>query len=153
MYETVGVPVALGKMRVATRWEVDHRKYGIRARLVAREFKGDETMYDVFAPSSTPSIGRIIDDLSLKKSYHTFIADVTNAYFHLDGDEACYVVRSRPHRGIQPPCIGGCGINCMVVDALEHAGWTSWQNASVSKALTDVMRLHSSGCVHRGPHG
>ena len=44
-------------------------------------------MYDVFAPSSTPSTGRVIDFLSLKKSYHTFTADVINTYFHVDEDE------------------------------------------------------------------
>ena len=48
-------------------------------------------MNDAFAPSSTPSRGRIIDYLSLKKSYHTFTADVTNAYFLVDEDEECYV--------------------------------------------------------------
>ena len=64
---------------------------GTRTRLVAREFKTDETMYDVFTSSSTPSAGRIIDNLSVKKSYHIFIADVPNAYFHVDEDEECYV--------------------------------------------------------------
>ena len=48
---------ALGKKRVTTRWDLDHKKDGIRARFVAREFKGDETMYDVFAPSSAPGTG------------------------------------------------------------------------------------------------
>ena len=48
-------------------------------------------MNDVFAPSSTPSTGRIIDCVSPTKSYHTFIADVTNAYFHVDEDEECHV--------------------------------------------------------------
>ena len=51
--------------------------------------KGDETMYDGFAPSSTPSTGRIIDYLSLRKAYHTFIADETSAYFPLDEHEEC----------------------------------------------------------------
>ena len=46
----------------------------------------DDTMYD--APSST---GRVIDHLSLKKSYHTSTADVTNACFHVDEDEECRV--------------------------------------------------------------
>ena len=50
--------VALGKKRVTTRWDQD----GIIARFVAREFKGDETVYDMFAPSSTPSTGRVIDN-------------------------------------------------------------------------------------------
>ena len=48
-------------------------------------------MYDVFAPSSSPSTRRIIDYLCFKKSYHTFIADVTNAFFHVDEDEECSV--------------------------------------------------------------
>ena len=48
-------------------------------------------MYDVFAPSSTPSTGRVIDDLILRKSYHTFTANVTSAYFHVDEDEECHV--------------------------------------------------------------
>ena len=42
VYETVDIHA---------RWEVDHRKDGIRARFVASEFKSDETMHDVFAPS------------------------------------------------------------------------------------------------------
>ena len=83
--------VVLGQKRVTTRWDLDRRKDGIRARFVEREFKGDETMYDVFAPSSTPNTGRVIDYLSLKKSYHTSTADVTNAYFHVDDEEECYV--------------------------------------------------------------
>ena len=58
-----GVHVALGNKRVRTRWDLDHREDGIRARFVAREFKDDETMHDVFAPSSTPSTGRVIDFL------------------------------------------------------------------------------------------
>ena len=66
-------------------------KDGIRARFVETEFKGDETMSDVFALSSTPSTGRVIDYLSLKKSYHTSTAEVTNASFHVDEDEECYV--------------------------------------------------------------
>ena len=61
LYETVDLHVALGKKRAKTRWRTDHRKDGIRALFVAREFKGDEAMYDAFAPSSTPSTGRIID--------------------------------------------------------------------------------------------
>ena len=48
-------------------------------------------MYFVRASSSTPSTGRVIDYLSLKESYHTFTADVTNAYFNEDEDEECYV--------------------------------------------------------------
>ena len=90
VYGEVDLHAALGKKRVTSRWNLDHRKDGIRARLVAREFKGDETLYDVFAPSSNPSTGRVIDHLSLKKSYHTFTADVTNSYFHVDEDEEYY---------------------------------------------------------------
>ena len=55
----------------------------------------DEAMNDAFAPSSTPSRGRIIVYLSLKKSYHTFTADVTNAYFLVDEGEECYVDPAR----------------------------------------------------------
>ena len=47
VHETVDLHVALGKKRVTTRWDLDPRKDGIRARVVAREFKGDETMHDV----------------------------------------------------------------------------------------------------------
>ena len=52
---------------------------------------GDEAMYDASASCSTPSTGRIIDCLRLKKSNHTFTAHVTNAYFHVDEDEEIYV--------------------------------------------------------------
>ena len=89
VHETVDLQVALAKKRATTSWHIDHRKGGIRARFVAREFKGDEAMYDAFTPSSTPSTERIIDYLSLKKSYHTFTTEVTNAYVHVD--EECYV--------------------------------------------------------------
>ena len=61
VYETVDLQVALGKNRVTTRWRTDQRKDGIRARFVAREFKGNKAMCDAFAPCSTPSTGRIID--------------------------------------------------------------------------------------------
>ena len=53
--------------------------------------EGEETMYDVFAPSSTPSAGRVVDHLSFQKSCHTLTTDVINAYFHVDEDEECYV--------------------------------------------------------------
>ena len=90
--ETVDQQVALGKKRVTTRWRTDHRKgrnqSTIRRKRIAR---GNEAMYDAVALSSTPSTGRIIDYLSLKNSYHTFTADVTNAYFHVDDDEEIYV--------------------------------------------------------------
>ena len=91
VYETVDLHVALGKKRVTTRWDLDHRKDGIRTRFVAREFKGDETMYDVFAPSSTSSTGRVIDYMSFQKSYYTFTPDVTDAYFHVDEDAECHM--------------------------------------------------------------
>ena len=87
----VDMHTALGPKRVTTRWDLDHRKDGIRARFVAREFKGDETMNDVFSLSTTPSTRRVIDYLNLKESYHTFTADVTNAHFHVDEDEECHV--------------------------------------------------------------
>ena len=91
VYETVDMRTALGKKRVTPRWDLDHRKDGISARFGATEFHGDETVYNVFAPSSTPSTGRVIGYLNLKESYHTSTADVTNAYFHVDEDEECYV--------------------------------------------------------------
>ena len=37
------------------------------------------------------STGRIVDFWSLMKSYHAFIADVTNARFYVDEDEECHV--------------------------------------------------------------
>ena len=42
VYEMVDIHTALGKKRVTTRWDLDHRKDGIRARFDPREFKGDE---------------------------------------------------------------------------------------------------------------
>ena len=52
VYDKVDMRTALGKKRVTTRWDLDHKKDGIRARF-AREFNGDETMYEVFASGST----------------------------------------------------------------------------------------------------
>ena len=76
-------------------------------------------MYHVFAPST----GRVIDNWSLKKSYRTFTADVTNAYFHVDEGEECYVDPLGPHWGIRLLCFGDCeNNNCMAGHALEHAG-------------------------------
>ena len=91
VHKIVAIPVVLGKKVVTTCWELDHRKDGIRARFVARGSRSDETMHDVFAPSSTPSTRCIIDYSSLKKSYHLCISDVPNAYFHVDEDEECCV--------------------------------------------------------------
>ena len=85
-------------------------------------------MCDVFAPSWTPSAGRAIDCLSLKESYRTFTADVTNACFHVDEDEECYAdpraewLEQHPALGTRPLCSGDCEHNCMTGDALEHAG-------------------------------
>ena len=87
MYETVNLHVVLGKKLVMTCWDLDHRMGGTRTRLVTREFIGDETMFVVSAPSSTPSMGRVFDDLSFKKSYRTFTTDVTNPCLHVDEDE------------------------------------------------------------------
>ena len=87
MYETVNLHVVLGKKLVMTCWDLDHRMDGTRTRFVTREFIGDETMFVVSAPRSTPSMGRVFDDLSFKKSYRTFTTDVTNPYFHVDEDE------------------------------------------------------------------
>ena len=128
VHETVDLQDDLGKKRVMTPWHTDHRKNGIRARFVAREFKGDEAMYDAFAPSSTPSTGRIIDYLSVKKSHHTFTTDVTNAYFLVDEDEECYVdppsewLEQQAALGIRLLCQGDCENSCADGDALEHAG-------------------------------
>ena len=68
VHETVDLHVALGKKRVTT---ADHRKDGIRARFVAREFKGGETVYDVFAPCGagcfhcgTPSLDLVQNNFS-----------------------------------------------------------------------------------------
>ena len=78
-------------------------------------------MYCVRASSSTPSTGRLVDYLSLKKSYHTFTADVTNAYFHVDEDEECYV--DPPAEWLEQQAalyFGDCENNCMAGDALGH---------------------------------
>ena len=82
-------------------------------------------MYDAFAPSSTPSTGRVIDFLSLKKSCHTF-TDVTNANIH-DEDEECYV--DPPAEWLEQAALGNptsvlrrLENNCMAGDAQEHAG-------------------------------
>ena len=58
VYETLDIRVDLGKKRVQTRWELDHRKDEIRARFVARMFKKYEMMFAVFAPSTSPSISK-----------------------------------------------------------------------------------------------
>ena len=87
MYETVNLHVVLGKKRVMTCWDLDHRMDGTRTRFVTREFIGDETMFVVSVPSSTPSMGRVFDDLCFKKSYRTFTTDVTNPHLHADEDE------------------------------------------------------------------
>ena len=84
MYNTVNVHVVLQMM---TCWDLDDRMDGTRTRFVTREFIGDETMFVVSAPSSTPSMGRVFDDLSFKKSYRTFTTELTNPYLHVDEDE------------------------------------------------------------------
>ena len=91
---------------------------GTRTRLVTREFIGDETVFVVSAPSSTPSMGRVFDNLSFKKSHRTFTTDVTNQYFHVDEDEK----NSRPHWRMRSLCFGDGENSCMARDALENAG-------------------------------
>ena len=154
MHEVVDMHTALGKKRVTTRWNLDHRKDGMRARFVAREFKGDETLYDVFAPGSTPSAGRVIDHLSLKMSYHTFTADVTNAYFHVDEDEECYVdapAEWQAALGSQTSVLWRLRKQFVWPetrwDALGRAGETSWQNALTSRVLTGVTQHHNSSQI------
>ena len=85
--EIVDMRTALGKKRVTARW-MDHRKTESEHDLLREcsRVTKQRTMCCVCA-GSTPSTGRVINDLSLKKSYHTFTADVTNAYFHVDEDE------------------------------------------------------------------
>ena len=58
------------------------------------------------------------DYLSLKKSYHTFIADVTNTYFHVDEDEQSHLLNG----GIRLPCSGDNENNFLVEEALGHSG-------------------------------
>ena len=106
-------------------------------------------MYDVFAPGSTPSTGRVKDNVSLKKSYHTFTADVTNAHFHVDGTDVSGDHRlsgwmGRPQWGIRVLYFDDCEIHCMAGDALEHAGQTSWQILLKSRVLTVVTQHHNS---------
>ena len=74
VYEIVETHMALDKKRVTTRWDPGRMEDGIRARLVAREFMGDETMYDVFAPSSTPSTGRsiVVSHVHSRRDKRTF---------------------------------------------------------------------------------
>ena len=104
--ETQDIPVALGQKRVTARWELDHRQDGISARSVEREFEGDETMYDVFAPSSTLSTGRIVAAWASRTK--------SVAWTHrLNG----------PFLETQPLHFGDCCENNRVAgDALEHAG-------------------------------
>ena len=73
---------------MTTHWHLDHRKTESEHDSLRGSSRATRR---AFAPSSTPSTGRIIDCLSLKKSYHTFTADVTNTYFDVDVDEKCQV--------------------------------------------------------------
>ena len=117
MYETVNLHVVLGKKRVMTCWDLDHRMDGTRTRFVTREFIGDETMFFVSAPSSIPSMGRVFDDLSFKKSYRTFTTDVT-----IRISTWTRTKHSRLYWRIRSLSFGDCENSCMARDALEHAG-------------------------------
>ena len=92
-------------------------------------------MYVVCVPSSTPSTGRP------KKSYHTFIADVTNAYFHVDEDE---------ERDMDP--LAEWVEQQTVLENLTSVLWrlreklfagTRWVDLK-SKVSTDVAKQHNS---------
>lgn len=86
VYEVVPDQQPWGKKHATTRWEIVHRADGVRER----EFKRCEFMDDVFAPSSSPSTGRLVDHYTLKRNFHVFCADGTNMFFHEEGDEECY---------------------------------------------------------------
>ena len=161
--ETVDLQVALGMKRVTTRWHTDHRTDGIRARFVARGFKGDEAMYDAFAPISTPSTGRIIDNLSLKKSHHTFTAHKTNAYFLVDEDVECYVDPQsewlEQQAQLENPtlCHGDCESSCTdggragtrCVDFMaEHLAEQSFDRCEAAPQFFLNYALHVSIGVH-----
>ena len=108
-------------------------------------------MCGVFAPSSTPSRKHIIDCLSVRKSYHTLIADVTDAYFHVDEDEECHVdplaewLEQQAALGNSTSVLWRLRNSCLVGDALEHAGQTSGRNALKSKVSTDAApQVHAN---------
>ena len=71
---------------------------------------------------------------------------MTHAYFHVDEDEECHM-DPPAERLEQHAALGNstsvlfvdCENNCMVVDALERAGWTSRETALKSNVSRDVM--------------
>ncbi len=66
---------------MATRWENVTRLGGeVRAPSVAREFRHQESLDDLFAPSAGHSTSRLIDYVALEWRHHVFIADVTDAF-------------------------------------------------------------------------
>ena len=128
MYETVDLHVALGKKRVTKRSDLDPEWTDSEHDSSQENSKGDETRYNVFAPSSTPITGRVIDFLSLKKSCRTFTTDVTNRISTwARTNNVTWICRlsswsSRPHWRTRFLCLGDGANSCMARDALEHAG-------------------------------
>ena len=83
----------------------------------------------MFAPSSTPITGRVIDLLSLKKSCRTFTTDVTSRISTWTRtNNVTWICRlsswsSRPHWRTRFLCLGDGENSCTARDALEHAGY------------------------------
>ena len=142
--------MALGKKRVTKRSDLDPEWTDSEHDSSQENSKGDETRYNVFAPSSTPITGRVIDFLSLKRSCRTFTTDVTNRISTwTKTNNVTWICRlsswsSRPHWRTRFLCLGDGENSCMARDALEHAGLISWQNELKSRVSTDVMQRHNS---------
>ena len=128
MYETVDLHVALGKKRVTKRSDLDPEWTDSEHDSSQESSKGDETRSNVFAPSSTPITGRVIDFLSLRRSCRTFTTDVTDRISTWTRtNNVTWICRlsswsSRPHWRTRFLCLGDVENSCMARDALEHAG-------------------------------
>ena len=80
-----------GKWFLTTRWVMQQRDQGVRARFVCREFrKLNPGRDDIFAPASSVITSRVIDAVANHRRCSRFTFDASNAFFHAKETEEVY---------------------------------------------------------------
>ena len=64
-------------------WRFRNGRWTRRARLVAREFRGQEVRNDTFSPATSASLVRLIPVLGLQQEHCLYSVDVKDAFLHL----------------------------------------------------------------------
>jgi len=92
VFAIVKADQARGKKFITPKWVFTNKYYGWKARLCARDLKAFTWwLRGLFAASSQPSSGRIIDFIGLKRRWLPFEIDAESAYLNVPETEECYM--------------------------------------------------------------